>query len=86
MPRKKSQSPYKKVIVKWEDACVWNSGPLTYDEVLKVKQPVRETSGYLIHKDKRRVIIVSLYDHDDKEFDVITFIPRQWVLEINELK
>lgn len=86
MPRKKSNSNYKKVIVKWLDACVWNNGQIPISEIEDIENPLRETAGYLYKKTKAKVYIIGLYDHEDQMADVITIIPTQWVMEINELK
>jgi hypothetical protein len=86
MGRKKSQAVYKKVIVKWKDACVWNDGAISIDKALDLDMPVRETIGYLISKTKEKIVLVGFYDHDEQECDVITIIPMQWAIEINELK
>ncbi|MDD2260256.1 MAG: hypothetical protein PHO87_04580 [Acholeplasmataceae bacterium] len=86
MPRKKSNSNYKKVIVKWLDACVWNDGQIPLSKIEEIENPLRETMGYLYKKTKEKVYIIGLYDHEDQMADVITIIPTQWVMEINELK
>ena len=86
MGRKKSESIYKKVIVKWCDACTWNDGAIKIDKALELEMPKRETIGYLIKKTKDRIILTAFYDHESQECDVITIIPTQWLLEINELK
>jgi len=86
MGRKKSESAYKKVIVKWKDACTWNDGPMDIQKAIDMDMPVRETIGYLIYKNKFEVVIASFYDHVDQQVDVFTHIPRQWCMEISELK
>ena len=86
MVKKKSESKYKKVIVKWLDACVWNDGQIELDKIEEIENPLRETIGYLFKKTKERIFIIGLYDHNEGMADVITIIPRQWALEINEVK
>lgn len=86
MGRKKSESSYKKVIIKWKDACVWNDGAITLEKAINMEMPIRETIGYLISKNKEKIVLAGFYDHKDQECDVITIIPMQWMIEINELK
>jgi len=84
--RKKSEAIYKKVIVKWKDACVWNDGQIKLEDAINIDMPVRETIGYLISKTKEKIVLAGFYDHKDQECDVVTIIPTQWMIEMNELK
>jgi hypothetical protein len=86
MGRKKSESKYKKVIIKWHDACVWNDGQITLNKATELDMPIRETIGYLIFSNKEKIVLAGFYDHEDQECDVVTIIPKQWAIEINELK
>jgi hypothetical protein len=85
MGRKKSESDFKIVIVKWGDAC-------TINETMKVSEAkeedlyLRESVGFLVKKGKTKITLSMTYDHADDNVDVITIIPRSWVKEIIELK
>jgi hypothetical protein len=83
---RKTQAKYKKVIVKWLDAFTDDDKAVKIEDALKMEMPLRESIGYLLKKDRRRVVLAMIYDHEDQEVDGIHIIPRQWAMEINEIK
>ena len=82
----KSEAIYKKVIVKWKDACTYGEGAISLDKAKELTLRRRETIGYMIKKTKECIMIAQTYDHDDQECDDITLIPTQWAIEIIEVK
>jgi len=82
----KSKSKYKKVIVKWYDTINDNDKAIPISEAISMEMPIQETIGYLLKKTKQKIVLAGFYDHDNQEVDVVTVIPRQWAIEINELK
>ena len=86
MGRKKSESIYKKVIVKWYDAINDNDTAISIEEAINMEMPIQETIGYLLKKTKQKIVLAGFYDHENQQVDVVTVIPRQWAIQICELK
>ncbi len=85
MGRKKSESNFKIVLVKWDDACTINA-TMKVSEAKKEDLYLRESVGFLVKKGRYKITLSMTYDHADNNVDVITIIPRRWVKEIIELK
>jgi len=83
---KKTEAKYKKVIVKWRDAITDDDKAIAIIDALEMDMPIRESIGYLLKKDRQKIILAMIYDHEDQEVDGIHIIPRQWAMEINEIK
>ena len=79
----------KLVEVEWQDArSVYECFSLK-DAVTKVQLSNRVSVGYLLVKDRERVLLAGTYDprdeHDEEGGADFTVIPRGWVKEIREL-
>lgn len=71
---------YKKVIVKWIDACNYQG----WMDLSEAKLVYAETIGYLIKKTKKKLVICSGIGVE--QFYGISVIPNKWIKSIKVLK
>jgi hypothetical protein len=75
----------KTVEVEWMDAAV-TGGWKSLDDQLKESTPVScRSAGYLLHRDKHRVVIAQNQDQEGKWSDTMT-IPASTVKRVRHLK
>lgn len=76
------------VVVEWEDAFSDSADPKKSVEFIASLKPcIRYSSGFLIHKDKERIVLASVKDTEanvEGDCEDITVIPMGMVREIVE--
>lgn len=76
---------YKKVEIVWEDCAGWSSWH-NLEEAKKESVLLINSVGYLIHKDKKRLLIVNSLDNQEHpKCDNQLTIPRRVIKSIKEL-
>ena len=80
---------YKRVKIIWQDI-VSNSEWMTLDKAKEQMYSWCEDTGYLLHKDKKKLIIFASHSFDDEDGSLtvgnITVYPRSVVKKIEVLK
>ena len=83
MPKTWCKFPLVEVV--WHDA----AGETGWEDLYEAQQAdvvVCTTTGYMIKKDRRKVIIASSLSGDSTRVDHTTTIPRTWVVKITPLE
>jgi len=72
----------KKVLIKWEDTAA-TVGWYSREAVISRKCVFCESVGYLVHKDRDKVILSGMMA--DGEFNSLQYIPRGCIKEIKDI-